>query len=75
MDLQQPNIDQITAEIRQLKVEMARNMIKYGKAALGENATLKKIANYVGPQFGLSSGDCMKIFALTVLKTGGEVLE
>jgi len=76
MDIQKHNdLKKLTTEILVFKQQAAVNIIGWGKAALGENASLKQIANYVGPQLGLRPSECMKILAATALKTGGEILE
>lgn len=63
----------IAKEVNQLKQELARNILELGRALIGEHATLKQISNLVGPQFGLSPGDCLDI--LLSAKQGGGVNE
>jgi len=51
------NTEKLTTEIKALKRELAENVIKFGKASLGEDATLNQIFNYAAPQFGLEPED------------------
>lgn len=59
-------IEAITSEIVLLKQQLAQQLITYGKAQLGSGSTLRQIANYVGPQFQLSTDEAMELLVRVV---------
>lgn len=67
-ELQRP-LDVIETEINLLKQQTAQNIIEIGKKELGAQATLKQICNHVGPQFGISTKDCLEL--IMHVKAGG----
>lgn len=59
------DLDVITDEIRLLQQIAGQAMIEIGIRQIGEQATLKQIANHVAPQFGISPKDAIKMMFLS----------
>lgn len=69
------DIEKLADEIQQLKCNLAISIVKYGKAMIGENATMRQICNLASHKFGIPADECLKIVTWAALETDGETLE
>ncbi len=60
--INEKHTEQIDSSIEDNRILFYDTAIKYGKAAIGEQATLAQIANYVAPQFGFTSNETLNLF-------------